>query len=459
MRIHSILSGAIRGRNHIAQAIALILAAVFFLSACAVQQMFTNSIQQKDIILLKNELAAAKEREKDHSGDILRISQLENELVVLEKGRTGTANLDKRRVAELEKQVLLLENEKQSTIVHGEVKIAAHLITPPSATFEAEQKTENCLRLSTQPMGHAKFRIVVYQKQGGQQLIDLIVHYLQALTYDEIVVVANEDGKILETTPVYKELISKGIHLWQCIGSRDEKGDLWTQVVTQYKDTSDFLQPTDVDEYLALLSPTNSTSLLWDRTSLHAALDELPLSNGRPYKTLDSKPTPHDCENGGDMVKKKPLDLLKYQPLHCKLSGFSKPKDNCYNKVFFRGSEFTETDLGNHFGSIKFLNACEKEGLEAGFQPTSFVLIHYQTLDFHDWLVHALRMATDAKFNRLDLDDKCPKGHDKPWHSCVIFRELVDLNFSLYGIRELYHNKGCNVESYLDAAGVTTLTC
>ena len=439
-------------------ALALIFGTLLVLANLVVQENTAYVILQKRIKLLKNELAAVKAREKEHSGDLILISKLEKERARLEIENSTAAVADKERAAELEEQVLLLKQEIESGsyLLDREDKNHDHLNTPPSTTFEAEQNTEKCVRLSTQAMGHAKFRTVVYQKHGGQQLIDFITHYLQALTYDEIVVVANEDGNILEDTPLYNELISKGVHLWQCIGTHADKGNLWTQVLKQYKDTSDFIQPADVDEYLALVSPTNETSLLWDRTSLHTALDELPLSDGKPYKTIDSKPVPRDCKNA--LENPNPLDLAdtKYQARHCTVSGFTVPEISCHNKVFFRGSEFTETDTGNHFGSTDFLKACTEEGLEAGFQPTNFVLINYQALDFKDWLIRALRMATEENFNRFDID-KCPEGHDQKWHECVIFGEMVALNFNLYDIRALYQQRMCNVGAHFDVAGVTKI--
>merc|ERR1719296_176286 len=140
---------------------------------------------------LKNELDTVKEREQKYSADNnSHIAQLEKELTTLEQ-----------RIANM---MLLEENE-----------LHPHLINQPTptTTYDVQDKTSGCVRLSTQAAGHAKYRIVVYQKQGGQQLVDILVHYLQALTYDEIIVIANEDGDVLEDTPMYKEFMLKGIHL------------------------------------------------------------------------------------------------------------------------------------------------------------------------------------------------------------------------------------------------------
>ncbi len=351
-----------------------------------------------------------------------------------------------QQIAQEKNENLLEENE-----------LHPHLINQPAptTTYDVEDKTSGCVRLSTQAAGHAKYRIVVYQKQGGQQLVDILVHYLQALTYDEIVVIANEDGDVLEDTPMYKEFMLKGIHLWQCLGTRNDKGVLWTQVIEQYKEASDFIQPTDVDEYLALVSPTDDTSLVWDRPSLHSALDELPVSNGKPYKTLDSKPVPLDCiESPGD----NGFQHLKHQARHCNIAGFSEAKGGCYNKNFYRSEHFKEVDIGNHYGVVDSIKKCEKEGIEAAFEPTKFVLVHYQTLDFQDWLVHALRMATDAEFNKLVLDE-CPEGHNKPWHSCAIFKQFLDVKFDLYKMRELYKNKMCWMRPHVKADGIRRTSC
>ena len=124
---------------------------------------------------------------------------------------------------------------------------------------------------------------------------------------------------------------------------------------------------------------------------------------------------------------------MKHKARHCNLAGLGKPRLGCHNKVFFRGIDIEKTDTGN------------------------FVLLHYQTLDFQDWLIHALRLSTDRKTNRFDLE-KCQKYDDMPCHSCAIFRQFVHLNFSLYGMEELYSKVMC-IESHLDAAGVTSMSC
>eukprot|EP00978_Attheya_sp_CCMP212_P028538 scaffold98809_cov31-Attheya_sp.AAC.1 len=332
----------------------------------------------------------------------------------------------------------------------------AHLSIVPRRNNIAASRTENCVRLSSHGFDDAQFRIVIYQKQGGQQLLDLLVHYLQALTYDEIVLVANEDGDILEDTLLLKEIISKGVHVWQCIGTHLDKGDRWTQVIKQYQNATDFIQPVDVDEYLAILSPKN-TSIIWTRQSLLTTLENLPPSNGNPYKTHDSKPVPLDCNP--NEIGNQP-NLLKHQAQHCSIAGFTKPTMGCNNKIFFRGKDFQKTDTGNHFGLPECFETCIKKGVEASFQPTNFVLLHYQTLNFQDWLVHALRIAHDENFNRLDLLDSepCPDGSE-PWQACPLFREFLALNFSLYDIRSRYHEMVCHLRADLDARGVTTLSC
>ena len=115
-------------------------------------------------------------------------------------------------------------------------------------------------------------------------------------------------------------------------------------------------------------------------------------------------------------------------------------------------------DIGNHYGVVDSRKKCKKEGIEAVFEPTKFVLVHYQTLDFQDWLVHALRIAIDEEFNKLVLDE-CPEGHNKPWQSCAIFKQFLDVMFDLYKMRELYKNIMCWMSPHVKADGIRRTSC
>jgi len=327
---------------------------------------------------------------------------------------------------------------------------------------ESSSSTENCIRLSPHGHGHAQFRIIIMQKHGGQQLIDQIVHYLQALTYDEIVVVAHGEGNTPLTVMLIQEYVSKGVHLWRCDGDFFTRGDQWSQVIQQYQNTSDYVQGLDVDEYLTILTP-NKTSLVWNRLSLHTALKNLPPSSGKPYKTLMSTVLPVDCPKT-QLSRNAPLSsLTKHQARHCRITGLTEGGLSCFNKVFFRGEDFVKTDNGNHHGTTKLGGSnrriCEEKGVEAAYVPTNFVLVHLQVLDFQDWFVHAVKVATDLGVNSFDKSSVCPAGQNKPWNPCPRFKRFFAANFSAYELRSMYFKEACVKKPFYDMDGITTMSC
>ncbi len=330
-----------------------------------------------------------------------------------------------------------------------------------SREFRTEPRTENCIRLSSHGLNRAPFRVFIYQKKGGEQLVNILVHYLQVLTYDEIVIIANEDEDgDLSDNFLYRDIISKGMHLWQCSGTMHVKGERWTEVIRQYQNKTDFVQPVDVDEYLTILSP-ETKSLIWDRPSLITTLNNLPpASRDKPYKTANSKPVPLDCEahNSNSII-----DLGKHKARHCLITGVTKAETACFSKVFFKGEFFHETDVGNHIGAYgrtqkQRVLKCRAEGVENTFIPTNFVLVHYQVLDFNDWFIHFIRRTVDDK--RV----QCEKVPEKGWlsfHPCTLIAEAFKTNFSIYHMKKVYKREVCerNSRSYYNTSSITTLTC
>jgi hypothetical protein len=107
-------------------------------------------------------------------------------------------------------------------------------------------KTKNCVMFSNHTRRDALVRVIAYQKDASFQLENLLVHYLQAVRYNEIVIVDN-DGVDAKTKAIAEKYVNKGVHLWRCDGTMFEKGELWTQVINVYKNDSQFLMPVDVD--------------------------------------------------------------------------------------------------------------------------------------------------------------------------------------------------------------------
>ncbi len=343
---------------------------------------------------------------------------------------------------------------------------AEHLKLSPISErkFELRPTTDGCKRLSQFGHNQAPIRIFIYQKKGGQQLVNILIHYLQALTYDEIVIIANEedDGSdLLATTPLYDNIVSKGIHFWQCQGSLQEKGPRWKEVINQYQDKTDFLLPIDADEYLSIALPEDETAkpkLVWDRMSLLVNLKKLPPSGGKPYKTLDAKPLPVDCEGHPDGII--PDFQKRHSARHCMIPGISKGQLGCFNKNIFAGKDFTTLDNGNHHGpkekTVEWRLICETKSLEEVYIPSNFVLIHYQVLDFSDWLIHMLKRVVDYKY---ELDCDKPNPNWPPFHVCNAHKTAKAANFSVHEMSKIYDSMFCGMRSTYDTTSITTLSC
>jgi len=128
----------------------------------------------------------------------------------------------------------------------------------------------------------------------------------------------------------------------------------------------------------------------------------------------------------------------------------------CFDKTFFRGPEFVETDTGNHIGGTKAFNRktlfnCFKgdipvEGLYV--TNTGLGLLHIQVLQFSDILQHALRGAYDYGFsqqgcNCTALGDKLKTGA----HYCPEYAALFHYNengeVDYYAMRQYYQQHYC----------------
>lgn len=348
------------------------------------------------------------------------------------------------------------------------------------SSYSMVHKTKNCVMLSNHTRRDALVRVIVYQKDGLFQLENLLVHYLQAVRYDEIVIVDN-DGVDAKTKAIAEKYVNKGVHLWRCAGTMFEKGELWTQVINVYTNNSQFLFPVDVDELMAIgvgVEPgepftSNQNPLVWNRKALENELSKLPPSGGRPYKTLDAKPVPLDCHVVNnrqqqnvliDISDTSSLSLTQHMGPLCKVeTTYWHEKDatsHCFEKNFYRGDEFRFTDDGNHHGHIS-LKECQDKGADATYVKSNFVLVHFQVTTFDDWLTHALRMASDMGFNRLEKYE-CPPDWRLPFHACPMFQDFMAMNFSIYEMRQMYRNRYCGVGSdwaFMSAADITARSC
>jgi len=92
--------------------------------------------------------------------------------------------------------------------------------------------------------------------------------------------------------------------VWDFIGKWDYKEEMLSLVMHRYTDVSDFVFPIDVDEHIAVLTPstsslstsTNATSqaLSWSKEDLSRALHKL-RDTGKPFKMEKGDVYPVDC--------------------------------------------------------------------------------------------------------------------------------------------------------------------
>jgi len=238
------------------------------------------------------------------------------------------------------------------------------------------------------------------------------------------------------------------MHLWRCDQGYSEKDKIWTHVGQQYSQHSEFLFFLDADEYLSIL---HEDELHWDpKHFLHELVSLKKSRTSRPFKTIRSIPVPIDCPGNQNSQKgtgsRSTLCRLQYTE--------SDTGHYCYSKIFFRGKHFTGTDTGNHHGDIRKGQLCKRTysmaNVRAGTEPlplknimysfSNFTLLHFQSLEFSDFLMHLFRGATTRGY--IKENTKCDQ-RIKGKHYCYGFEELRNTDFDINKMREIYEEKRC----------------
>ena len=287
-----------------------------------------------------------------------------------------------------------------------------------------------------------------------------------------------------ETNHLLDEYNSRGSDVWDCIGRFAYKEEMWTWVTRRYTDVSDFVFPIDVDEYIAVLPsstsslsvPTNTTSetLSWSKEHLSKALQKLK-DTGKPFKIEMGNVYPVDCRNPhweGEASISGTLNQLN-NPVqnqnHYERSIFEKlqyvarkkhNRANCMDKVFFRGKDFVRTDTGNHHGethsqSIFFSrrrcralvqtgDGKKKKYVQDPDQASDLFMVHVQFTTMEEWMMHALRGASDRGFNRFSGLQKCTKAMTSREY-CEQWKMLMDTKFDPREIKRVYAEKVCTL--------------
>ena len=139
---------------------------------------------------------------------------------------------------------------------------------------------------------------------------------------------------------------------------------------------------------------------------------------------------------------------------------------DCTSKCFSRGQDFFAVDTGNHaLKTLKTatmlaswqLNPCSQSALQKSFDTdTNLVLVHFQQLNFGEWLLHILRGASDYGFNNRPAGTSCA-GNGV--HYCIRFQRMLNHNFSYHALRKSYFDQVCSAGPYLSFEDVSKAYC
>jgi hypothetical protein len=321
-----------------------------------------------------------------------------------------------------------------------------------------------CTLLTNTTHYHAKMRFIVFQRDSSEQLHDLIVYYSQVVPLDSLVVI-DHLGENERTKQILNLYSSMGMHVWRCEKEWDLKEKMWTSVVQVYQNTSDFVFPIDVDEYLAVKTydeedQKGKPKLVWTRKALYKELDTLlEQYDGRPFKTWWTQPVSPDCPSLSDSGLESNQQLIPLNSFHSKQCSISEavedPDYYCMAKVFTKGSEYVSTDTGNHFGATSKLKgnpdlfqACRKyitdKKLPNPYFQTNLSLVHMQDLTFHDWVMHHMRGASSYDFNKFgremaQMECKYRKGS----HYCRSWVAMAKTNFGYWNMESVFQEMQC----------------
>ena len=314
-------------------------------------------------------------------------------------------------------------------------------------------------RNETLSMPHARARIIVFQRDGGQRLHELLLHYAHVV--DDIVVLdhysAPQTHRVLWK---WQQRQTPRVHVWKCKGPFDIKHKLWTQTIRQYANQTDFVIPIDVDEYLSVSLPQEHHRLVWNRQAFYDTLDRIEVlakEQGKPIKMQGAQPIPLDCTEYAHWLSTSLPSLQhsdKMQADWCQTRHVFRPhpgQTGCGSKTLFWGPDFYRTDTGNHMGATlrypnmgRMYKICQQEGFSAAYTFSDLVLIHVQSFTFADWLVHGLRGAADSGANQhLDFRKLECKPGMKSQHYCEKWKQFAAEGFSPYKLREIYLASQC----------------
>lgn len=291
-----------------------------------------------------------------------------------------------------------------------------------------------------------------------------MLHHLRVLHPNNIVLIDHQ-GQDSLTASILHEYAAKGVHVWRCSGPWVRKKDMWTDITRAYANTSDYVFPLDVDEYLVAFLG-NETSFAWTKPAFDRALRRLGHS-GKPFRTAFYLPYPLDCGDGQNHSDFSTNSLAAVSSssssqqssssssttptggCNLKFAKLGKNKFHCYTKTFARGSDFLLTDTGNHYGGThKFPeqsnHLCRTKGYRTMNEVSRIAILHLSPVTFNDWFAHILRGAADYGYNQVGYP--CETNASLGHHYCYQWRTLAQMKFNTWEMRKYYNNELCPKE-------------
>ena len=330
---------------------------------------------------------------------------------------------------------------------------------------------------------HAKMRFIVFQRDTSEQLHDLIVYYSQVVPLDSLVVI-DHMGENERTQKILKHYSSMGMHVWRCEKDWTLKDQMWTSVVQVYKDTSDFVFPIDVDEYLAVKTyegpepphkNRNMPKLVWTKEALDKELETLlEQYDGRPFKTRWTDVISSDCPSVSVSESDESyISSNSFNSKHCSISEAIEQDNYCMAKVFTKGSSYIYTDIGNHYGATtekkgkeELKPACleymRNRRLPNPYFKTNLSLIHMQDLTFNDWVMHHMRGASSYGYNKFGDEMLDCIGLNGGTHYCKHWADMYNTNFNYWDMKEIFKQRKCrrrNKKNVVSTAGLFSSLC
>ena len=300
----------------------------------------------------------------------------------------------------------------------------------------------DCHMVSSHQIKDTLARFILFQKDAGHKLHNLISHYTNVVPLDSIIVIDHQ-GTDNITASILDNYAKKGMHVWRCEKKFSYKAEMWSYVIGKYAAHSTFLFPIDDDEFLSILI---GGELHWNQDTFRKELQSLPPTK-KPYKTLRSVPLPLDC-GGNDNIDDRTESYDKADI--CRLKYTESDVDHyCYNKCFYKGETFTEVDKGNHASSQcrpKYRHSMTREGTfpiplnSTMYHFTNFTVLHLQSLHFSDFVAQIIRGATAANF--INQQGRCPNQGNSN-HYCLGFQAFKDVSFDSRRMRQIYEAKRC----------------